>query len=39
MKRFIKRLREFAFRLQNYRYWRARGVPMRRAWRKSDLTF
>ncbi len=38
MKRYLKRLRELRYRLQNYRYWRARGIPMRRAWAKADLT-
>ncbi len=38
MKRFLKHLRELRYRYSNYRYWRARGVPMRRAWAKASLT-
>jgi hypothetical protein len=38
MKRLFKRIHELLHRLHNYRYWRAKGIPMVRAWRKSDLT-
>ena len=43
MKQFIKRTRkrfhELRYRLKNYRYWRAKGMGIRRAWAKADLTF
>lgn len=38
MKRLIKLLRELRYRISNYRYWRARGLPLRIAWKKADLT-
>jgi hypothetical protein len=34
-----RRFRAFGYRISNYRYWRAKGIPVVRAWRKSDLTF
>lgn len=38
MKRIFKRLRELRARIDNFNYWRARGMPVRTAWMKSDLT-
>lgn len=34
-----RRLQMLRYRIRNYRYWRAKGLPMARAWRKADLTF
>lgn len=33
-----RRFTELVCRFQNFRYWRARGMPFRTAWRKADLT-
>jgi len=38
MKRYLKRLRELRYRIANFRYWRGKGLPIRRAWTKADLT-
>lgn len=38
MKRIFKRLRELRYRIHNTRYWLARGLPIRTAWKKADLT-
>jgi hypothetical protein len=38
MKRYLKRLRELRYRIDNTRYWLARGMPLRKAWTKADLT-
>lgn len=38
MKRLFKRLRDLRLRIHNFRYWRARGMPARLAWKKADLT-
>ena len=39
LKRIAKRLHELQCRLHNTRYWLARGLPLRTAWKKADLTF
>lgn len=38
MKHFIRQLRELRYRIDNFNYWRARGLPIRAAWKKADLT-
>ena len=37
-KRRLKRLQEFLYRLDNFRHYRAKGLPLGLAWKKSDLT-
>lgn len=38
MKRLIKRLHELRCRIENTKYWLDRGMPLRKAWTKADLT-
>lgn len=38
MKRLFKRLRDLRYRIENFHYWLARGLPIRTAWKKADLT-
>lgn len=33
-----RRFHEFGCRIDNFNYWRERGVPIRLAWKKADLT-
>lgn len=38
LRRLRKRITELRYRIDNYRYWRAKGVPPALAWKKADLT-
>ena len=38
MKRYLKRLSELRYRISNFRYGHRKGLPIRRAWKKADLT-
>lgn len=39
MKRFLKRLRELRYRIDNTLFWLDRGMSFWHAWDKADVTF
>jgi hypothetical protein len=37
-KRLRRRLSELKYRFRNFQHWRRKGMGIRRAWKKADLT-